>query len=153
MHLSWVILKLRLSKACSVKLLVYRSMSWQMLNTSNIIFFWSQAPCSCWHRFLSPVYMIWMDVWQLQVLCVCSALPSLLGLSVSHWCGASRSMCGTFISALLPRKALLCSGHSAVGGCLVQTLLSGFQFLQLENVSVLVYTGFHVKCFPAPFLV
>ena len=75
------------------------------------------------------------------VVCMCSALLFLLGFTclVSYWCEASRSMCGTLISALLPEKALLCRGHSAVGGCLVETLLSGFQFLQLENVSTLLY--------------
>lgn len=52
------------------------------------------------------------------VVCMCSALPFLLGFTclVSYWCGASRSMCGTLISALLPEKTLLCRGHSAVGG-------------------------------------
>lgn len=69
------------------------------------------------------------------VVCMCSALPFLLGFTclVSYWCGASRSMCGTLIIALLPRR-LCCAGATVV-----QTLLSGFQFLQLENVSVLLY--------------
>lgn len=38
MYLSWIIFKLRLSKAYSVKVLVYRSMSWQMLNIQHHIF-------------------------------------------------------------------------------------------------------------------